>query len=818
MIIIRDEPSNFRNQAYNQGFLIFVSKDNHFEDFKIIEIFNEFKKPILGVLLQKTLPKENIFAHFLKPEFFARPTKNTFHLQSWQTLYSHSMGVRKLAGFFAESFGCKEWGEYAGMIHDLGKYLPRFQAKLYGENISVEHSGVGACFAKSNRSASFPFETLAVMFAVAGHHGGLPSKAKNYGGRTCLKDRITRNEKDTELIKQIADDFLPQISVPQDGFFKEGNLSAHPDITTCRRAEFFTRMLFSCLVDADRLDAERFSEKRKSDLRGSFSSIQELKERLDVYIRNIPKKQAASDAEKQVDQVRAYVLALCIKAASIEPGLFSLTVPTGGGKTLSGMAFALRHAEQYRKDRVIVVIPYTSIIEQNAAVYREALGEENVLEHHSNIDPEKYEENAAYATRQELAAENWDARVIVTTTVQFFESLHAASASRCRKLHNIANSVIILDEVQTLPPSYLEPIVDVLGELSSNYRCSIVLSTATPPALQKRPSLSVGLENIRPIIPESACLGERLRRTRYIWPKDFKTPVTWKDLAADLKSHPRVLSIVHRRKDARILAEMLPPEGRFHLSALMCPAHRRVVLDAATRILTSDETSPCRLVATQLVEAGVHIDFPVVFRALAGLDSIVQAGGRCNRNGKNPNKGDVFIFRAPTDPPAPSLRAAAEVTERLLQEKPDMDLADPKIFDEYFQRFYFLQSKDVKSILSLRQNFDFPEVESEFRLIEDGFTKTIIVPYGNGASVIERIRREGPTRQNLRMAQPFTVSIPEQAFRKMNDGKENGAVFEEIYEGVYALSCLHPELYSDDYGLVISDEPPSLIDPEKLLG
>lgn len=580
-----------------------------------------------------------------------------------------------------------------------------------------------------------------------------------------------------------------------------------------RRSEFWTRFLFSALVDADRLDTEAFCDPDKGRLRGRFSPIATLRHRLDSFIDN--KVQGLSDVEKTqpVNLSRAEILNSCRDAAVLPPGVFSLTVPTGGGKTLSAMSFALRHAEQRNLRRVIVVIPYTSIIEQNADVYSQALGAENVVEHHSSLDPDKKKSKYGeeLTVQHELACENWDAPVIVTTTVQFFESLFSNHPSRCRKIHNISRSVIILDEVQCLPPGFLLSIVEALNELVSDYGCTVVLSTATPPALAARERFAQGLSGIRPIVANPKEMAEKLKRVEYTWPAVGSPPITWPQLAGAMIECQQVLAVVHRRNDARVLAQELlslrPTEPVWHLSALMCAAHRTEVLAQIKGRLA--EGGPCRVVSTQLVEAGVDIDFPVVYRAMGGLDSIVQAAGRCNREGRL-KKGTVVVFRSETTPPSGTPRQAMGVTETLLNEVGvSLDPTNPELFEKYFRILYHNLVLDAKRIQTLRQDFNFASVGREFKLIEDGFTTPVVVLYGEAEEYLQDLRR-GPTRETMRRLQRFIVNIYPDAFAKLS----SAGALEEVIEGIFALSKPFEGLYDSTFGLVVGAQPQA--DPRAL--
>jgi CRISPR-associated endonuclease/helicase Cas3 len=511
------------------------------------------------------------------------------------------------------------------------------------------------------------------------------------------------------------------------------------------------------------------------------------------------------------------VLRACRQRATESPGLFSLTVPTGGGKTLSALAFALAHAAYHQLQRVIVVIPYTSIIEQNAKVYRDALGKEAVIEHHSALDPE---DPARETPKSRIACESWDAPIVVTTSVQLFESLFANRSSACRKLHNLARAVIVLDEVQTLPPGLLAPILDALRDLADVYGSTVVLSTATQPALKKRDALSLGLEDVREI---AVGLGDSftvLRRTRVNWPADLSQPEDWSLLAARVAAEPRALAIVHQRADARTLLtnldQQLGDKTTYHLSALMCPAHRLRVINEIRAALRGPGS--VRVVSTQLVEAGVDLDFPVVFRALGGIDSITQAAGRCNREGElrdangQPALGMVNVFVAESQPPVGVPRTALDVTRTMLASNPQLDLFTPEAHEAFFRHLYFARDLDAKGIQAMRQEFQFRAVGRAFQMIEDGWQEPVVVRYGEAAKLLDRLRYQGVTRGSLRALQRFTVSIPKPA---LADLAKQGAA--QLVEGnVWAISAADEHLYDNRLGLLLDSVVAA--DPETLIG
>jgi CRISPR-associated endonuclease/helicase Cas3 len=512
----------------------------------------------------------------------------------------------------------------------------------------------------------------------------------------------------------------------------------------------FIRMLYSALVDADFLDTERFVNKEKAQYRQGYKSLHELAriffERLESLQQKAP--------DTPVNHHRQRILAQCLSAAQNSKGLFSLTVPTGGGKTLSSMAFALKHAAKHSLERIVYVIPFTSIIEQNADVFRQMLGEDAVLEHHSNFEPDNEDH------RSRLAAENWDAPVVVTTNVQFFESLFANRSSRCRKLHNIARSVVILDEVQTLPPPYLLPCLEALKELATNYKTSIVLCSATQPAIQKRDDFSRGLEGVREIIDAPQKLATALKRTQVsILPQTSDV-----ELAGRMAEYEQVLCVVNTRKHARnVYDAMSGADGLYHLSALMCPAHRSQKLSEIRQRLKDRRT--CRVISTQLIEAGVDIDFPVVYRALAGIDSIAQAAGRCNREGKL-ELGQVFVFTPEAGIQSGHFRQTAQTAESVVR-RHAADVLSLAAIEEYFRLYYWTKGDalDEEGILSMLHagcksgDFPFKTIAERFRLIKDDM-KPVIIPYDDNArSIIDVLDYCDYPASLARRLQKYTVSI-----------------------------------------------------------
>ncbi len=545
------------------------------------------------------------------------------------------------------------------------------------------------------------------------------------------------------------------------------------------------RFLFSSLADADFLDTERFYQGVERDF-GELPSIAGLRDQLDAFVDRL----AAQSRQTPVNSMRARVLADCRSAAQLPRGAFTLTVPTGGGKTLAALSFALRHAAAHGLRRVIAVIPYTSIIEQTARVYRDALGQDAVIEHHSGLDTDRE------TRRNRVASENWDAPIVVTTSVQFFESLYANRPSRCRKLHRIAESVVIFDEVQTFPPGLLKPIECALEQLVSHYGMSAVFCTATQPALR----LPGRREIVQNVGIEFSAVADRCE----ILLPESGEPVSWGALAHELGQLESVLAIVHRRADAEALAQLMGDDC-LHLSARMCSSHRSVVLaEVKDRLRTG---RPCRLVSTQLVEAGVDVDFPEVYRAMAGADALAQAAGRCNREGRR-GSGRLHVFIAPTKPPK-DLRIAKQ-TAKDLWEEGQLDLRNPELFPEYFRRLYRVLPDDP-GVLAAERDMRFEESARLFRMIDDDSAFAVVAPYGGAADRIAGIRRDGVTRIGLRRLQPFIVSL----YKQEVEGLLKAGALDLLEDGLYCTVVGFERIYDQRFGFAWKGtavaEPESLI-------
>lgn len=706
-----------------------------------------------------------------------------FNDSQWQPhlLEDHLRSVAKLSEAFANIYGHGDWAYMAGLWHDLGKYQKNFQQYIRGasgyqahiESLErVDHSTAGAIYAQTQVG---DIKGRILAYIIAGHHAGLADWEGDETAGT-LSPRLKQHHLlEQTLTQPIPNDILtPRLptSRPQKG--------VDPAL--------WIRMLFSCLVDADFLDTEAFMDEQRSFNRGPYESLIELAARFDTHMDGLANKVSPS----AVNQIRAEILQRCQEQAVQPPGLFSLTVPTGGGKTLSSMAFALRHALQHGKQRIIYVIPYTSIIEQTADVFR-SIFDEAVVEHHSHLDAEQE------TPKSRLACENWDAPIIVTTAVQFFESLFASRTSRVRKLHNIINSVVILDEAQLLPTDFLTPILYAIDQLQQHYKVSFVFSTATQPALHPQDFgwPFTGLANIRELMKNPQQLHQALRRVQVNLPSNLHTGQPWDTLAEALKQHESVLCIVDRRDDCRRLHAFMP-SGTIHLSGLMCGQHRSDVIANIKSRLRQGES--LRVISTQLIEAGVDVDFPVVYRALAGLDSIAQAAGRCNREGKLPGMGDVFIFTPPQPAPPGHLRHAQDCGRQLLAQQLE-DILSIENFTAYFSQLYSAKGPEgldrhgIQSYLkpNPEMKFAFRGAARHFRIIDESQHAPVIVRYQHSPDLIEQLRHQGPHRELLRKLQRFVVNLPRQphqALLSQGDIQElHPGIFIQVFDHLY-----HPEL------------------------
>ncbi len=673
-----------------------------------------------------------------------------------QGLAEHSRNVANDARTFAAPLGAGGIAHAIGLLHDVGKYNPAFQAYLLAcETNTAPSRGPDHKAAGAQLAVQRGFDILSLL--IQGHHGGLHDRGDwkqwllEHTDDPVLRDAIAGAVGDMPELQAIGRPVLP------------------PHIRSELDAELFLRLLFSTLVDADYLDTERHFTDWKAETRGSDLTLATLLERFEAH-----PPAPATACTATVRDSRDAMYAACVAAAEMSPGFFRLTMPTGGGKTRSGMAFALRHAVRHGKRRVIVAVPFISITQQTAKVYRDIFGDGDdrrptVLEHHSATEG-KDDSEPGYRPAdiwQRLAAENWDAPIVVTTTVQLFESLFANKTGRCRKLHRLAESVIILDEAQALPPHLLKPILDALGQLVRHYGTTVVISTATQPAFEAIAEFrAIGA---REIVPDAARHFADLTRVSYGWRTDRTYPLP--EVADWLRDAPQALAVMNTKQDALDLLAALDDPDALHLSTLLCGKHRMDVIAEVTRRLQQGE--PCRLVATQVIEAGVDLDFPLVLRALGPLDSIIQAAGRCNRGGVLA-RGHVIVFRPEGEHMPPGAYTTATGVTQALINRDDLDPNDPAVSARYFAAFYGAVNVDANAtateIQRLRTALDYPAIRKAFRMIEDDTETVIITDYGTDeqrkavVALLDRLRAGGPdARYVLRKLQPYTVAVRRRA-------------------------------------------------------
>jgi len=754
----------------------------------------------------------------MKKEFIAHVRQNPDG--TWKRphlLTEHLNKTANKSGKFASEFGNKDWAELAGFLHDLGKYHPAWQSYLrrktgyYDTEAHIENTGNRPNHSQAGTTYLFELfknskAAKILSYIIGGHHTGLPDWEPQLHSRLmdenqCLiKDDLVR-VKQVEEAKQFLDKPIPS-SIP--AIYKTSI-----DKNSSEQLHLWIRMLFSCLVDADFLDTEKYMDEKE---RGGYLSINELKERFDNYM-------SGKKSENELNKKRNGIFKRCREKAELKPGFFSLTVPTGGGKTLASMAFALEHAIKYDKKRIIVAIPYTSIIEQTAKVFKYGadidekieklkasgkflFGEDQVIEHHSNLDPENE------SSKNRLATENWDAPIIVTTNVQLFESLFKNRTSACRKLHNIANSIIILDEAQMLPQGYFRPILSVLKGLVNHFGVTVVLMSATQPALKGKIGAYVnsleGLEYVTEIIDDPDSLAKDFKRVEIILPKEMNKTKCWEEVAEELTIYDQVLCIVNTRNDCRQLHSKMP-NGTIHLSGFMCGEERSEIISDIKKKLKNSEK--IRVISTQLVEAGVDIDFPVVYRALTGFDSIAQAAGRCNRENKLKEGGKVVVFIPPKPSPPGFLRKAEDAGKAIMRNHLDEEFT-PSLYSEYFKYLYSnLNSFDEVDFYShlVRDassfDFQFRSFAEKFNMIDSTKQFSIIVWYespksGKGSlKLIEQLKYAGASKGLLRKLQRYIVNVPINIFNNIRK-----ANYVEDINGYWVQS--DPILYKPGLGLL----------------
>lgn len=707
----------------------------------------------------------------------------------YQLLKEHLDNVAGLCEEFINPISSKRIGTVLGYLHDVGKYSEDFQRRIRGENIRVPHADGGAKILEEYYAdTTNPIYRL-MTYVVYGHHNGL----HDYG--TSVQGMCRQLQLPSSDISHWKNEIgVLTTIVPQDLHLK---LRGTQKEVVAFTLQFYTRFLLSCLVDADRIDAQNFPCGEASRAMLKNVSMDMLKQRYDEYMDKIKKRASLS----RLNTIRNKILKDCLEKGAQKPGIYSLTVPTGGGKTLSSLGFALTHAAIHHKKRIIYAIPFTSIIEQNAQIFADVLGREYVLEHHSNYENpySKKEELIKF----QLAQENWYEPIVVTTNVQFFETLFSHKATKVRKLHNIAQSIIILDEIQSLPNKYIKPCLAALNELVENYGCTIVLCSATQPEYHKN-KLFLEEVKIQEIIQEPSELFKALKRTEehYIGAQSIE------EISTKVRENKQVLCIVNTKRHARELFNLLDGEVNcFHLSTNMHPKHRKDVLHTIRTLL--NEGKPCRVIATQLIEAGVDIDFPIVYRSITGIDSIVQAAGRCNREGKL-EKGNVYVFKPEDNYIGKEyLARIAAIGEWILNnEKGSLTLNS---ISEYFKQLFDITSQnlDYYHILKLCANgienpkdirFDFEKISSKFKFIENqGYS--LIIPTEEDVNVLlEQIKFTHSVKSVIRKLAPYTISIKKY---ELDTLEEAGAL--RIVEGsLLVLDDL--KFYDEKLGLVLKEE------------
>ncbi len=710
-----------------------------------------------------------------------------------QEIKDHAKGVAELAAEFASAFGAGDIAYQTGLVHDIGKYSDKFQKRIMGGSERVDHSTAGA-------KEMYSLGCLPGAYCVAGHHSGLMNgggKFDNPGTVATLYARLNKIVEDYSAYKH--DIMLSKPVMP------EIKLSNRPGFTF----SFFIRMLYSSLVDADYLDTERFI-RPETDRDGGADTIEQLNRRCEEYI----EQRGWLNGKGKINKKRSEILSRCIEIGKEgDGGLYTLTVPTGGGKTVSSLAFALELAEKKKLNRVIFVVPYCSIIDQTVAQYREILGSKNVLAHYSEAEYQHDEDNGNMENNSMyLAAENWDKPVIVTTAVQFFESLFSNRCSRCRKLHNVAKSVVIFDEAQLIPMDYLRPCVSAIAELTINYNTSCVLCTAT------QPSLDCFFQEYSPkimckeIMKNPEGLQKIFQRASY---QDIGV-IDIDSLSKRLLGHDQVLCIVSTRREAKELFSALYGENIYHLSTLMIPSDRKKTIAEIRKKLASGEN--CKVISTSLIEAGVDLDFPIVYRARTGLDSIVQAGGRCNREGKHrPEDSMVYVFDLKSARRKSSGISRMQWAMKKSVEQTD-DYSSLPAIHRYFSLLYKIDNsegvdyrQDVfdkkmvlksleKGISSGNGSFPFADIAKCFRLIDDQNTKTILIPKTEIQDYVELLlnSKENVDRSVYRKIGPYCISIYSGHYQKIQSS------LIELNEGMAVLSDM--SLYCDETGLELSLE------------
>ena len=734
---------------------------------------------------------------------------------SWHPLANHLRAVGDLASKMAGKCPWYVEARLAGLLHDIGKYADRFQARLQGKDSGLDHWSQGASLALTQ------FHAVAAALAIEGHHIGL-QRGSTDTLRRLLPDNLPSAVL-PGLVLSDSDLSRLQSRAVADGL--EFHMPSAIAVTSWAQsvaAMLDVRMLFSCLVDADFLDTEAHFD---GDVRGKryrpkgpSLDAETALARLDAHMASL---RASTSAQANVRAAREALWNAIIHAGQLPPGQFTLTAPTGSGKTLAMLRFALEHVVRHGMKRIVLVVPFLTVIEQTARVYGQVFAgfpSNFVLEHHSlaglGTETERRDAEEKGERQRCLLAENWDAPIVLTTNVQLLESIFSNRPSSCRKLHNLMDSVILFDEAQSLPQHLAVPTLAALSHLSTTYRSTVVFATATQPAFDALDAAvkKFAINGWRPreAVPDHAELFKTLERVTVRWPEGDRK-CTWAELAAEVRGVNQALVVVNLKRHALALMEALSDlEGVFHLSTNLCAEHRRAIMDKVRAQLA--ESLPCRLVSTQCVEAGVDVDFPVVFRAMAPLESIAQAAGRCNREGRLNEQGclgEVVVFEPNEEGgwrrqfPTFIYYQAAQVTQTLLKMRGNLDINDPDTFRAYYRRLYDLNNPASQNADLTRaiQELDFPEIANAYRLIEHNAIQ-VLVPWIERKQEFGALRleaeREGIYADWIRRAQGLAVSV-----YRTKDGPPAWAIPAKLRRGGVSDEwfILEGNFYNDTLGL-----------------
>lgn len=729
----------------------------------------------------------------------------------WEPLEHHLAAVGSMAERNAQPFGGELLARAMGLLHDIGKCSAKYQAYIRrpmtdGGPKGPDHSTAGA----KQAYATYGLAGRLMGFGIAGHHSGLMNGDGHEGGS--LTSRLGKDVEPYIGWEEHAIG-LPSLSELQASLKRPQKNLIEEHFST----SFLARMLFSCLVDADFLETEAFYARGTPPQRGGSLLLEHLQK-----VRDFLARHRRQDTE--VNRLRSHILDYANAKASLAPGLFTLTVPTGGGKTLTSLSFALEHAALHGLRRVIYAIPFTSIIEQVAAVFRDDIGlGDAVLEHHASFDwdqkrppsDDKEEEGASGLAKLRRDAENWDAPIVVTTAVQFFESLFAARTSKARKLHNLANSVIVLDEAQSIPVHLLRPCMAAIEELARNYGTSVILCTATQPALRQQDEAlplrkdgkvdGLHIPEDRELAPDPSMLYQKLRRVAVEWLRD---PVDDEVIAGRFADQAQMLCIVNSRAHAQALFGQIDGmAGAAQLTTLMCAQHRSEVLADLRQKLKIGR--PVRLVSTSLIEAGVDISFPEVWRAAAGLFSVAQAAGRCNRNGELGALGEAFgrtvLFTSAQHKTPPVIESFYEPARTVLHQNWDDPLGLEAV-RAYYTELYWRRGHDALDAARLpngdrysiltnlarspgKMIWPFADVAQAFRMIDD-VMDPVIIPYDDKVERdIDALRGAPvPPAGVTRRLQRYVVPVPSRVRAAMI--------------AVGAVQLIKPDEYGDRFAVL----------------